>query len=142
MVAVFVPWRIRQVHGVGGAAAAHGDVGPFSGDGARGDDEGLVDGGALGLVAGDGVAVVGVSFVEVPAGELDGFGVTVEADGEGAGLGIDGRDGTEVTVEDSDSGVVLLAEDPVSGLVLTAVDVEDRPDELTGLGYTGFGLRR
>jgi hypothetical protein len=47
-----------EVEAVGVPSAAEGDVAPFAVEGVRPEDESLVDGGALGFVAGDGVGVV------------------------------------------------------------------------------------
>ncbi len=67
-VGAVVGWGVGlgEVDGVVLSASAHGDVDPFPVNAVAGDGVGTPSGGALGLVAGEGVAVVDVAIVEVP----------------------------------------------------------------------------
>lgn len=114
-----------EVEGVGFSSSADGYVGPFPTDVAVGDGVGALGGGALGFVAGEGVAPVEVSFVEIPVGDGDGPVCAVEADAACSLFRVDCGDGGEVAVEDSQPGPVLEADNPVTGLELPVSDSFD-----------------
>ena len=121
---MFVRVERQHVGMVGLTPAAHDDVSPLPTGTASDDGEGAVDSDSLGLVAGEGVAVVDVAIVEIPAWEASGFGVAVELDGQRSCLGVDADCGGEVAVEDSESGIVLEADHPIATLVFTSASFE------------------
>jgi hypothetical protein len=128
---------VGEVEAVGLSAAAHRHIGPFPVGGPVDDHEGTVGGDPLGLVTGEGVAVVDVALVEVPDGQVAGFGVTVKLNGEALPFLINIHNSGEVAVEYPDPGLVLAEEDPVTRLEhpLTGVSmVGPVRIELTTLG--------
>ena len=88
---------------VADAASGEGGIEVGAADGVVGEDEGAVDGGALGLVDGGGLAVrqplLGV-------GEGDAHGAELVDDGELLPLAVDPGDAAVVAVEDADGVVV------------------------------------
>ena len=107
---------VGDVEVVGGPAAGQRDVAGFPGQRGGAVEQRDVDGGALGLVAGHGVAVV-----EVPLGPVGADGdllLAVGGEGEGAGPGVDGGDGGSGAVEQAEVVVVGGDQDLVAGPVL------------------------
>lgn len=98
VVAIF--WRccwVGEVDAVVLSSARQGDVAGFAVGGVAGEQHRLVDCDALGLVDGEGVAVVDVSGGEVVGG--DAYGASVEVDVELAEVGVDGLDGAAAAVD-------------------------------------------
>ena len=117
MGAVFVTgFGVGEVESVGLAASAHRHVGPFPVGTTDDDSEGALGGDTLGFVAGEGVAVVDMTLVDVPGGQLPGLGVTVEPNRELAVVRVDGDDGSEVAVKHIEPVLVLPTQDPITSL--------------------------
>src|SRR5712691_1458955 len=110
---VVVVLRGGQVEVVALDAAGEAGVAAFPVEGVVGEDEGLVEGGALGFVEGGGV----------PVGEVPGFGVG-EGDHQPApsavggldapGVEVDAGDGGPGAVEDGDAVVIAGGQDVVA----------------------------
>jgi hypothetical protein len=101
-----------DVDAVGVAASAEGDVAGFAGELVGAEEEGMVDGRALGFVDGGGIAVGEVAAVEVAGREDDVSFAGV--DGDGASVGVDVGDGGSGAVVDAESAVVAEADDVVT----------------------------
>ena len=65
-------------------------------------------------LSGHGIAVVDLSVIEIPGGDLALRPVVVEPHVDPAAGGINGGDGAQVAVVDSDVQTVLGADDPVA----------------------------
>ena len=128
-----------------GAGAGEGDVAPFlQACFAGAEDEGALDGEALGGVAGERVGVADVAGLEVAAAEFDGR-AAVGGDGERPPFEVDVLDGSAGAVLDAENVGVAEADDAVAGGELAvrdgepvvaeaAVGVHERAGELVEVG--------
>ena len=134
-------WRTARRRGGLGT----GDVAGLAVQAAGSDDEHLVAGDALGLVDGDGVAVVDVTVPDVGAVEDD-ASTGGQVDGHRPRRRVESGDGADHAVVDparsglASGGVdagVAGEDDPVAGLEVAAGDVEDGTVEQSGGGGAG-----
>ena len=116
MGALAIVFGVGEVEGVGVTSAAHRHVDPLPVGSTVDDGEGVAGGNALSFVAGEGVSIVDVVLVEIPAGQVPGLGVTIETHGERLVVRVDGDDGSEVAVEHVEPVLVFSTEDAVTGL--------------------------
>ena len=104
--------------------AREGDVAPFLEACLAGaEDEGALDGEALGGVAGERVGVADVAGLEVAAAELDG-GAAVGGDRQRPLVAVDALDGAAGAVLDAEAVGVAEADDAVAGGELAVGDGE------------------
>ena len=107
-----------------GSRARERDVAPFLQARLAGaEDEGALDGEALGGVAGERVGVANVARLEVAAAELDGR-AAVGGDGERPPVAVDALDGSAGAVLDAEAVGVAEADDAVAGGELAVRDGE------------------
>ena len=124
------------------AGSGQGDVAGLPVQAAWPDDEHLVAGHPLGLVDGDGVAVVDMAGADVVAVDDD-APTAHQVDGHVAAVGVEGGDGADHPVVDParpgtprrgvEAGVAG-EDDPVTGLELAVTDVEDGTGQEAGGG--------
>ncbi len=140
MGALAIVFGVDEVEGVRVTAAAHRHVGPPPIGSTVDDGERVAGGDALGFVASEGVSIVDVVLVEIPAGQVPGFGVTIETNGERPAVGVDGDNGAEVAVEHVEPVLVFPTEDAVIGLKDPHPCVEGRSVETSRCGEETAGL--
>ena len=123
-VAFVLARRAGDVEAGLGSRAREGDVAPLLEARLAGaEDEGALDGEALGGVAGERVGVADVARLEVAAAELDGR-AAVGGDGERPSFAVDLLDGSAGAVLDAEEVGVAEADDAVAGGELAVGDGE------------------